>query len=162
MPSVCIECGNEKEGYPVKEDYVIAAIRKVKTMLRVAKNNTLVVCQGCVDARKVRRERFEKRFVQHGAVAVIVFLFLVLFPVFFGGGKDLIGLVQTVLTAAVLGLVIIFFALLNYSPAFEEGKKVGGEGGHSKGKQEAGEMPAVKRETAKKAAAQKSAAKKRK
>jgi hypothetical protein len=129
-------------GYPVREDYVIDAIRKVKSALGVAKNNTLVVCQGCADLRKQKREKFEQRFVQYGAVAVIAFLLLVLVPVFFGGGKNLVDMIKTAIMAAVLALVVILFALLSYSPAYEPGKTVGrdGVGGMATSK-EPGEKP---------------------
>jgi len=128
MQSVCIECGNERAGHPVKEDWVIEGIRRGKKMLGIAKNNALVVCPECADARKLRREKFEKRLVQNGAIGVVLFLFLVLVPIFFGGGRGIIDIIKTIITAALLALLIIFFALLSYSPAYDAGRMVGAGG----------------------------------
>lgn len=119
MASVCVECGGEKKGYMVREDAVIRGIRRVKKMLGIAKNNILVVCAECAAVRKEKRERFEKRFVQHGAVAVIVFLLFVLVPVFSGARWGVIELLTSALLAALVGGAILLLTLFGYSPAFE-------------------------------------------
>ena len=49
MAEVCIMCHAERTGEPIADTSVIRAIRSVKERLKMASNNTLVVCPDCIE-----------------------------------------------------------------------------------------------------------------
>jgi len=103
MARVCIVCQKETEGgYPVEDDAVIAAIRRIKQALHVAKNNELVVMEECMAEHKKKRETYEKRLVTHMVVAGIVLVAFVIFPILSSGFS---------LTAVLLGLLLAAFVM---------------------------------------------------
>lgn len=101
MAKVCIVCQKEtKTGYPVKDDFVIESIRKIKNYLRVAKNNELVVMEECLEEHKKKRERYEKNLILHIAIGGILFAVFAILPIF-SGSFSIQGLV--------LGAIFAFF-----------------------------------------------------
>mgnify|MGYP001579377487 CR=1 FL=1 len=59
MVKVCIVCHKENvRGYPVEDDAVIRAIRKIKQRFNMAKNNELVVEDACLAEYKKKRDKF--------------------------------------------------------------------------------------------------------
>lgn len=98
MARVCIMCEKETPGgHAVQDDAVIRAIRAAKQRLGMARNNVLVVDDGCMDAYRKRRAKYEKDMVFRIAIAAIILLVFVLLPVFTTGFS---------LTAALLGLLL--------------------------------------------------------
>lgn len=103
---VCIVCGNERVGLPVRNDHVIHAIRWIKTNItKNEKNNVLVVCKECYPKYKKERSRFVSRMAIYVGLG-IVFLIVGL----------VIASVGTLLfTLPVLALLYLL-SLLNYMP----------------------------------------------
>ena len=115
MARVCIICYKEKDGRAVADDAVIRAIRNVKTMLRVAKNNELVVCAECMEAYKAKRAKYERDLAIHAAIGGLVLLLFILLPLFTSGFS---------LVSVLLGLLL--FGLIMLLSVFSHCPKVGG------------------------------------
>lgn len=107
---VCIICGKEKPGIPVKEDWVLRAIRWFKTnVTRDAKENTLVVCKEDWTTYKKARKKFTTRRAIYIALGV---LFVIL------GNIVSLSVATFLLTVGVL-LLFYFLSLFNYTPDVE-------------------------------------------
>lgn len=107
MAKVCIICYQEKSGTPVLDDAVIRAIRGMKQRLNVAKNNTLVVCEGCMEAYRKKRQKYERDLVMHVVLAGVVLVVFVLAPIF-TSGFSLAAVVLGVLLAALIVALSVF------------------------------------------------------
>ncbi|MGC8478602.1 MAG: hypothetical protein ACP5NE_01590 [Candidatus Micrarchaeia archaeon] len=111
----CIICGLEKEGLPVKNDYIIESIRFFKkNVTKNEKGYRLVVCRECFPKYASLRRRFERRRAIYIAIGVLfAAMFLVLSP--------------DKLTALVYGVIIVLFlyllSLVNYIPSLELPRK---------------------------------------
>ncbi|MEM4194852.1 MAG: hypothetical protein QXY05_00935 [Candidatus Anstonellales archaeon] len=119
MAKVCIICGNEikgKDAYRVKEDIVIESIRKIKKKLNMAKNNELFVCREDYEKYKEKRKQFERNFTFASALAAAILLLLIIVPIFFGSLPS----IANILFGIVVGIFLIFMALISYLPALEE------------------------------------------
>lgn len=106
--TVCIICGLEKPGIPVKEDYVIGSIRWLKkNVFRNEKGNKLVVCRECYPKYKKEREAFISRQRTYIALGIIFLIASVL-------------LSASKLGAIFLGILVLLLlylvSLLNYVP----------------------------------------------
>jgi hypothetical protein len=116
MAKVCIICYQEKSGTPVLDDAVIRAIRGMKQRLNTAKNNTRVVCPGCMENYKKKRQKYERDLVMHVVLAGVVLVVFVLAPVFTSGFS---------LAAVVLGLLlaalIIALSVFSHCPKIAAG-----------------------------------------
>lgn len=112
--TVCIMCGAERPGIPVKGDMVLDAIRWFKrNVTRNAKDNLLVVCKDDWPRYNKARKRFMTRRAIYVALGVL-FVILVNAVAF------------TLSTFALTLLVLAFFYLLslfNYIPALDLGKR---------------------------------------
>ncbi len=109
MAKVCIICEKEvREGVAVQDDLVIRTIRKIKQRLNMAKNNVLVVEEGCMEEYRKRRAKYERDVVMRVVFAAIILLVFVLLPVFTTGFS---------IWATLLGLVLagMFMALSLFS-----------------------------------------------
>lgn len=107
MAKVCIVCEKEMEGYPVEDDAVIHAIRKIKRKFNVAKNNELVVCENCLPEHKKKREKFEKNLVMHVVIAAVVLIIFFFVSIFSPSGISLSGIfLGMVLAALVVGMSV--------------------------------------------------------
>ncbi|MBU0585964.1 hypothetical protein KJ780_00475 [Candidatus Micrarchaeota archaeon] len=118
MPKVCIVCTNEVQGnaYPVKDDRIIKAIRKVKATLGMAKNNELYVCEECFPKYEPKRKKFEKQMVYSIALAALIIVFVIGLQIISGGLNLMI-----MFFGLLMGLGIILMAMLIYfTPALEK------------------------------------------
>ena len=115
MAKVCIICYQEKSGSAVLDDAVIRAIRGIKQRLRMAKGNELVVCPGCMETYRKKRQKYERDIVMHVVLAGVVLVVFVLAPVFTSGFS---------LSALVLGLVlaalIVALSVFSHCPKIAE------------------------------------------
>ncbi len=114
---VCIICheGIAEGGTPVKDDIIIRTIRNIKKRLRVAQNNTLVVCEKDLPEYQKRRKKFEKDIVVVAGISVFLFLILAGLPLLSGRfniGAFVSGLMVSV---AVLAIGVVF----KHVPALE-------------------------------------------
>ncbi|MCX8197402.1 MAG: hypothetical protein N3G80_03765 [Candidatus Micrarchaeota archaeon] len=103
MANVCIICEKEKSGFPVQDDYVILAIRKVKNFLRIAKNNNLVVCQDCLEVYQKKRAKYERDLAIHAIIGGFILLTMIFLPIFTTGFS---------LTAVFFGLLLFGLVML--------------------------------------------------
>ena len=116
MARVCIICYKEKDGRAVADDAVIRAIRKVKTLLRVAKNNELVVCADCMEAYRAKRAKYERDLAIHAVIGGLVLLLFILLPIFTSG----FSLVSILLGLLLFGLIMLL-SVFSHCPKVEGG-----------------------------------------
>lgn len=106
---VCIVCHRQMDGYAVRDDHIIRAIRAVKKMMGASTNNRLVVCRDCVETHKAKRASFEKKLMLYGgAGALIVIVFTLL-------SQSLQGFFASLM----LGIFVAGLALFSYHPGSE-------------------------------------------
>jgi uncharacterized protein (DUF983 family) len=73
----CIICGEAKEGLPVKEDYVIAAIRWVnRKIFHKYRNYRLVVCKDCYLKYSKQRDKYVRKQITYVIIGVLFTLAL--------------------------------------------------------------------------------------
>lgn len=115
--SICIVCKQEKKGTEVEDDLYLETMRKIKTKLNIAKNNTLVVCKDCLPKAKEKRRRFEKTFMTWSILATVLFLMLIVMS----------PTLQSLFYGIAAVIFFILFSLISYFPKVEEhgGKKAG-------------------------------------
>jgi len=89
------------------DDFVISAIRAVKQKLKVAKNNTLMVCPSCMEPYAKKRGEYEKRLVQHTVIAALLLAIFIFLPIFTSGFSLWSVLMGLVTAAIVLGLSVV-------------------------------------------------------
>ena len=76
---MCIICGKEKTGLPVKDDYILQSIRWIKTNItHNVKNYKLVVCKDDFLAYQKKRDGFERKEIIYGAVGIVFLIALVI------------------------------------------------------------------------------------
>ncbi len=118
---ICIISGHEGTGYPVKDDAVILALRRIKRLFGIAKNNRLIVSQDELAEYKKRRAKFEKNFVQYAALSVLIFAAMFALSLF--AGTISLG---TFAMPILIGILLVLLSLASYMPAIE-GAPSGGE-----------------------------------
>ncbi len=100
MAKVCVICEKEvnagERAFLVKEDAVIKVIRRLKQALKIAKNNTLMVHEACLEQYTLRRKQFERRM-----------LFVIIFAV-----VTIVGLNLLQLMAGIFSLNILLFSII--------------------------------------------------
>jgi len=117
---VCIVCGQERTGYPVKDDIVLATLRGIKQRLHISTGNKLVVCEEDVEKAQAKRARFEKYLMWYGILAAAVF-----FIILFSSSSPI-----ALFWAAIAALFVMLLSLFSYYPKVivskpaEAGKKV--------------------------------------
>ncbi|MBI5046787.1 hypothetical protein HZC07_03580 [Candidatus Micrarchaeota archaeon] len=117
---VCILCEKEVHGsaHKIKEDRIIATVRKIKKMFKIAKMNELYVCQEDFEKHRKRREEFETSVlfstVLGGLLGIILVVLLIL-----SGNLDL----WAFLSAILVGAFVIMLPVFRYVPAIEKGEK---------------------------------------
>ncbi len=115
---VCLICGEEKDGIPIKEDRIVQFIRKVKRRLNVEKGYTIVVCNSCLKEYVKRRKQFEKYQLYSIILSVVLFvLFMIL--MLSSGRFSVLGLVRSFVYSLLLGLFLFVISYLNYIPELE-------------------------------------------
>jgi hypothetical protein len=115
---ICI-IGEEDVGgtkaYKVIDDGVIRVIRRIKQIIRLAKNNELYVCSKCAETHGKRRRDFEKMLLYCAILGAVVILLLVA-NIIISGAFDILKLVAAFVVAALI-MVMAFF---KYVPAVEK------------------------------------------
>jgi hypothetical protein len=106
---VCIICQRERDGYAVREDFIIRGIRAVKRALRAATNNRLVVCKDCVDAHRAKRASFERKLMLYGGFGILLVIVFTL----------LSQTLQGFAASLMLGIFVAALALFSYHPGSE-------------------------------------------
>lgn len=89
------------------DDAVIRTIRWAKRKLGVAQGNKLVVCPEDMEEHLKRRQRFEKRLIQYGALFFVLAVAMLLLS------GSLAGVLVIVLMAAFIMALVI---AVNYTP----------------------------------------------
>lgn len=118
MAKVCIICEKEvQHGHAVQDDFVIRAIRKVKQRLNMARNNVLVVEEGCLEEYRKRRAKYERDVVIRVVFAAIILLVFVLLPIFTTGFS-----VWATLLGLVLAGMFMALSLFSHFPKIAEQK----------------------------------------
>jgi hypothetical protein len=112
----CIICGKEKDGFDVKEDYVIESMRWFKrNVTRNAKNYTIVVCKECVPQyRKLRARHVRSRSIYVGLG--VIFTVTLLLASHGSLGALAYGIAMTVF--------LYLLSLLSYIPAVKDESKL--------------------------------------
>lgn len=115
---VCIVCQKEVDGkkaVKVREDRIIKAIRRLKSIFRIAAGNDLYVCEEDLQKHLERRKSFEKSMLFFGILSVFVVM-LLLFLVVMSGRFNLL----VILSSFAIGAFILLFALVfKYAPGVE-------------------------------------------
>lgn len=120
MAKVCIVCEKEKNGHLVADDIVISALRWIKGKTGSLKNNTLVVCDDCMEAHKAKRQRFESKLVQHVVLGAVILLLLFFLPLLSGAGFSLYSVVLGVVLA---GFIIAFSGIYHWPRTVDNSEK---------------------------------------
>ncbi len=112
-------CHNERNGERVADTAVIRAIRNVKTRLKMATNNTLVVCDNCLEPHAKRLKSYERKMLLHAVLAAVLLVLIIVVPLLassFNPGSILVGLL--------MGGLIIALPLMDYVPPLASGRDV--------------------------------------
>ncbi len=107
---VCIICGKERNGIPVKEDDILAALRWFKkNVTRNEKGNRLVVCKECYPKYSKERKRYFTRRNLYIALGVILSIMI-------------IGIAHSIFSV-IWGVFVVLFmyllSLVNYLPGLD-------------------------------------------
>jgi hypothetical protein len=72
---ICILCGEEKSGTPLKADFIVSIVRKARDLLKMPAKRT-VACKSCQEECRKKRGTFEKsrRNYQYAAAAFLLIL----------------------------------------------------------------------------------------
>ena len=114
---ICVICQKEIDGAPIKEDFIIKGLRKVKQFFKAATGNRLLVCPNCVQAATKKRQDFEKTLLTYLGLGGIILVIMLVFAILSGG--SLISLLQSVLFLVFLIILLAALSLFNYFPSFE-------------------------------------------
>lgn len=120
--TVCIICREKlkpselKRAKKVKEDKLIKTIRSIKQGLNIASNNKLYVCEKHVEEHKKKRKEFEKGLIFTAIMGIIIFLGLVLLPIFTSGNINFVSMLLGIFIAVMLTALHGF---IKYTPAVE-------------------------------------------
>ncbi len=122
MSRACVVCHKEgvQGGHLVEDDLVIRSIRAAKRKLGIAKNNVLVVEEGCLEAYKPKRAKYERDLAIHAAIGALVLLIFVLLPVFTTGFS-----IVSVLLGLLLFCLIMAFTVFSHCPKIGGGAAAG-------------------------------------
>ncbi|MEM3362560.1 MAG: hypothetical protein QXG16_04590 [Candidatus Anstonellaceae archaeon] len=120
MARVCIICEKEiLEGYRVKESAILNFIKKIKSSLKILKNNELYVCSNCLEEYKKRKKKFNNTLVLNSVVGILLLVALVIIPLVFNQEIRLDGFVVMIFLMGFLFLISLF----SYVPDIEEQKQ---------------------------------------
>jgi hypothetical protein len=117
---ICLICQKEAIGLPIREDFVIRGIRKIKTAFKVARGSKLIVCNEHLEEARKKRERFEKTLLTYGGSGGVIGILLIIASIL--GGRDLLSILSVLLIAVLLIFILVIFSLAYYLPAVEEKK----------------------------------------
>ena len=101
-----------KKATPIREDFIIKSIRKVKQTVNLATNNELYVCDDDMEEHKKKRKSFERSMIFFGVLAAAVVILLLL-----SGRLDIFAIIS----AFVIGAFILLFSIVfKYAPNIDE------------------------------------------
>jgi hypothetical protein len=107
---VCIICGKEKKGIPVKSDRVLEAMRWFKrNVTRNEQHNTLVVCKEDWPAYNKARKKFTSRMALYVALGIVFVVF----------GNVLAFSINTLVATLLILVFFYLLSLLSYMPALD-------------------------------------------
>lgn len=112
---VCIVCGKERVGIPVKEDFVIRFIRRAKDALKIATGNKLVVCREHIEVAQKKREKFERGLLTYAGIGAVLGVILVIVNLM--TAFDAFRLIQSLVLLVLLVGVMAMLSLYQYFPA---------------------------------------------
>ncbi|VVB77333.1 Uncharacterised protein [uncultured archaeon] len=115
VKTYCIVCGNERKGIPVREDYVLGALRWFKkNVTRNEQGNALVVCKDCYGDYKKRRATYESRQKVYLVLGTLFIVVGVASSIGSGGFS-----VTTVLVSLGAFALLYILSLLSYMPKID-------------------------------------------
>jgi len=118
MARVCIVDRKNKDGIPIRDDFILKSIRRIKETLNVSTGNQLIVCKDHIEEAKKRRTKFEKSLMTSAGLGAVIGVILLLISLF--SGRSLIGILQSVVLLAFLVVLMASLSLYQYFPAMQE------------------------------------------
>ena len=141
---VCIVCQKDmagKKATPIREDFIIKSIRKVKQTVNLATNNELYVCDDDMEEHKKKRKSFERSMIFFGVLAAAVVI-LLLGTILLSGRLDIFAIIS----AFVIGAFILLFSIVfKYAPNIDEGAIKVGKPAAPVGLNKISQKPEIKR-----------------
>jgi hypothetical protein len=110
---ICIICGKNKKGIPVKDDYVIKSLRWLKKVTNRYKGGKLVVCKECYPKYKGYRKKYTSRRMTYVAIGIIFAILIII----------LSRSVFSVISGILIILFLYLLSLLTYMPDLDIKKK---------------------------------------
>jgi hypothetical protein len=110
---VCIICGKEGGGTPAVPDHPIRLARKLRCLLKMPAQRT-VVCHEHIGEAGAKRKRYEKSIRDYRMGAILFFIIMVAGSFSFGRG-DLGLFVPSLIGAGIVALLPYFY----YFPSFK-------------------------------------------
>jgi hypothetical protein len=114
---ICVVCQKEVDGAPIKEDFIIKGLRKIKQVFKASTGNRLLVCHNCVQTATKKRQDFEKTLLTYLGLGGIILVIMLTFAILSGG--SLVSLLQSILFLVFLIVLLAALSLFNYFPSFE-------------------------------------------
>ncbi len=115
----CIICQQDvvtSKSAKVKDDFVIRAIRKIKSTLRISQGNELYVCEKDLITHREKRKKFERSVVIWSTIALLLAVIIVGLPLLTGRLT-----VEIFASAIAIGvLMVALVTLFEYTPAVED------------------------------------------
>jgi hypothetical protein len=121
MTKVCIIHQKESDGIPVKDDFVLKAIRGVKKAFRVSTGNQLVVCKAHVEEAKKRRAKFERSLITSAGIGALFGMVMLVVSIL--SQRSIWDILRGILLLVFLVVVMAALSLYQYFPSIEEGPK---------------------------------------
>lgn len=107
----------EGKAYKVKNDKVIEFLRFIKKKIGKLKGNELFVSEENLETYKKKRKKFETNLMIVGGITIIIVLLTFALPLLsLNIGKAIVGLLLSVVLAALL----LILAITQYVPSIEE------------------------------------------
>jgi len=121
MAKICIIHQKESDGIPVRDDFVLKAIRSVKKAFRVSTGNQLVVCKAHIEEAKKRRAKFEKSLVTSAGIGALFGLIMLVISIM--SQRSIFDILRSILLLVFLVIVMAALSLYQYFPSIEGGPK---------------------------------------
>ena len=121
MAKVCIIHQKESDGIPVRDDFVLKAIRGVKKAFSISTGNQLVVCKAHIEEAKKRRAKFERSLMTSAGIGALFGLVMLVVSIL--SQRSIFDILRSILLLIFLVIVMSALSLYQYFPAIEEGSK---------------------------------------
>lgn len=122
VSGVCVLCGKETIGYPLKDDLIIKGIRKIKSALKIARGTKLIVCDEDLEKALKKREEFEKKLLTYCGLGGIIGIIIVITSII--SGRDIVRILSSLLLLILLIFIFLLFSLAYHFPDFENRDEV--------------------------------------